>query len=191
MSNCGRITENILLNCDIPLVGGIKDIMKLINFSDIQGYTRNILNTQIIEGITLITSPQAQAYTVEGKNNSNDVKSTLVKKKYSEGYDHDLLYRVFTNGPDIKKQLEAKAKGRFVAVIENNFKGVNGEAAYEILGLELGLELVEMVSDKSDSETQGAYVLTMRTPELYKEPHLPATFFLTDYSTTKALFNAL
>jgi hypothetical protein len=191
MSNCGRITSNILINCDFPLVGGTKDILKLINFDEIDGVTRNASNPQIIEAINLITSPQAQAYTIEGKNSSNDLRSALVKTRYSEGYDHECIYRVFTNGPEIKEQLEAKAKGKFVAVIENNFRGANGNAAFEIYGLDVGLELVEMESNKSDAETQGAWVLTLRSPELYKEPHLPATFYVTSYAATKALFNAL
>jgi hypothetical protein len=79
----------------------------------------------------------------------------------------------------------------FIVVIENNFRGETGNAAFEIYGLDVGLELVEMETNKSDAETQGAYVLTLRTPELYKEPHLPATFYVTSYAATKALFNAL
>ncbi len=190
-SNCGKLSSHITLNCDNPLVGGSKDLLKLINFEDIDSITRNASNPQIIEGITLVSSPQAIAYQIEGKNNSNDLRAALVKARYSEGYDHEVIFRIFTNGAAVKKQIEAMAKGTFVAVIENNYRGSTGDAAYEIFGLDLGLELVEMETNKSDAETQGAYVLTLRSPELYKEPHLPATFFLTNYSTTKALYNAL
>jgi hypothetical protein len=191
MSNCGKLSSNILLNCDYPLVGGTKDLLKLINFEDIDSVTRNASNPQIIEAITLVSSPQAQAYQIEGKNSSNDLRAALVKARYSEGYDHEVIFRIFTNGPEVKKQIEAMGKGTFVAVVENNFRGSTGNAAFEIYGLDVGLELVEMETNKSDAETQGAYVLTLRTPELYKEPHLPATFYVTSYAATKALFNAL
>lgn len=190
-SNCGKLDGDILLNCDYPLIGGNKDILKLINQEDLDSVTRNSTNTQIIEAINLVSSPQAVAYEIEGKNNSNDIRAALVKARYSEGYDHEIIFRVFTNGPDVKKKLEAMAKGTFIAVIENNFRGSTGNAAYEIYGLDVGLELLELETNKSDAETQGAYVITLRTPELFKEPHLPATFFLTSYSATKTLFDAL
>jgi hypothetical protein len=191
MSNCGKLSSNILLNCSYPLVGGSKDILKLINSEDIDGVTRNADNPQIIEAINLVTSPSTQAFQIEGKNNSNDLRAALVKARYSEGYDHEVIFRIFTNGPEVKKQIEEMAKGSFVAVIENNFKGETGNAAFEIYGLDVGLELLEMETNKSDAETQGAYVLTLRTPELFKEPHLPATLFVTSYAATKAIFNAL
>jgi hypothetical protein len=191
MSNCGKLSSNILLNCDYPLIGGSKDILKLINFDDLDGVTRNASNPQIIEAITLLSSPATQAYQIEGKNSSNDLRAALVKARYSEGYDHEVIFRIFTNGPEVKEQIEAMGKGKFIAVIENNFRGATGNAAFEIYGLDVGLELVEAETNKSDAETQGAYVLTLRTPELYKEPHLPATFFVTSYAATKTAFNLL
>jgi hypothetical protein len=192
-NNCGRISANILLNCDYPIVGGVEDRLILINKADWDNATlvRDGSNPQIIESIALETSPARYAYEVEGKNNSIDVKSTLVKARYSEGYSHEIIYRVFNISPAIKEQIEAKAKGRLVAITQNNFKGATGNAAFEIHGMDIGLELVEAESNKSDAETQGAYVLTLRTPENFKESHLPATLFDTDFATTKAVVDGL
>jgi hypothetical protein len=189
--NCGKISESILIDCANPLVGGVKDRLVLFNFEDQSVITRDGTNPQLITGISLTTSPVAKAYQFEGKNHSNDVKSTLVKGKYSENYDHEVIFRIFGNSAAIKKQIEAMAKGKFVAIIENNFKGNGGDAAFEIFGLDVGLDLMAMEANKSDQDTQGAYVLTLRTPDTFKEPHLPASLFLTDYATTKAIVDAL
>jgi hypothetical protein len=192
-NNCGRISANILLNCDYPIVGGVNDRLILMNKDDWDNATKsqNASNPQIYENIVLPTSPQAFAYEVEGKNNSIDVKSSLVKARYSDGYSHEIIYRIFNISPEIKEQIEAKAKGRLVAITQNNFKGQTGSAAFEIHGSDIGLELVEAESNKSDAETQGAYVLTLRTPEAFKESHLPATLFITDFATTKAVVDGL
>lgn len=192
MSNCGKISASILLDCDNPLVGGAKDRLILINKDDIASVTRNVTNPQIIEAITLVTtSPATVAFQIEGKNYSNDVSWEFVKARYSENYNHEVVFRIFDNGPDVKKQIEAMGKGTLVAIIENNFRGNSGDAAFEILGLDVGLKLTEGNSNKSDAETQGAPVLTLRTPDDYKEPHLPATLFITDYTTSKAVVDGL
>jgi hypothetical protein len=60
-----------------------------------------------------------------------------------------------------------------------------------LFGMDSGLEVLEMISDKSDADTQGAYVVTLSTNEKFKEGHLPATVFLTDFETTRDLVEAL
>jgi len=189
--NCGKISDDIFNNCDETLVGGVRDRLVLINIDDIDTYTKNVTNTQIIEGITLITSPAARGYVFEGQNNSIDDSSSLSKGAYSVGYLHKIVFRVFGNSPEIKEQLEALAKGKTVAIVQNNFKGATGSAAFELKGMDSGLEVLEMTTDKSDADTQGAYVVTLSTNEKFKEGHLPATVFLTNFDTTRDLVDAL
>ena len=191
MPTCGSISEDILINCAAPLVGGNKDRLVLMNQSDIEGLVRNVTNTQIIEGINLVASPAARAYQYEGKNNSIDSKTDLVKTRYSTNYDHQVIFRIFGDGPTIKQQVESLVTGKIVAILEKNYRGEDGEASFEIRGLDVGLEVTALTKDDSDAETQGAYVITLSSPEAFKEPHLPATLFLTDYATTRALVDAL
>lgn len=191
MSSCAKITAGIALNCDKPLVAGNKDLITLINLDDIVGYQRNTTNPQIIEGITLVGSPAAKGYKFEGKNSSIDSKSDLIKAKYSENYNHQVIFRVFEDGPDVKLQLEKLAKGKFVAVIEKNYRGALDKAAFEIRGTDVGLVCTVLTQDSTDADTTGAYVITLASQDGFPEPHLPATFFLTDYATTKAAYTAL
>lgn len=191
MANCGKISDDIFNNCDETLTGGVRDRLVLFNIDDIDDYDYNISNPQIIEAINLVTSPATRGYVFEGQNNSIDDSSALVKGKYSVGYSHQIVFRIFGNGPEIKKQLEALAKGKTVAVIQNNFHGSTGSAAFELKGKEQGLEVTVMETNKSDADTQGAYVVTLATNPDRKEGHLPATVFDTNFETTRDMIDAL
>jgi hypothetical protein len=189
MGICSKITSNILANCDKPLVGGVKDKLVLVNLEDIEALTRNEDNPQIIEGVTLVEA--LIGFLLEGINNSIDAKTALVKKKYSNGWDHDIVFRIIDNSPEIKEQVEKLVGGRVVAFLENNFKGTDDKAAFEVYGSELGLIVKSVEADKSNADTQGGLVITLGCADEYKEPHMPASFFITDYTTTKAAFEAL
>lgn len=189
--NCGRLTDDLLNNCDYPLVGGVKDRLILINQDDVDSYTENVSNPQIITDITLNASPAVRAYEIEGINSSNDKLVALVKGAYSTTWNHQITVRIFSTGADVKKQIENMTKGKLIALVEHNYRGENGDAAFEILGRVQGLEVLECTQDMSDTETQGAWVLRLSSPEKFKEPNTPATFFDTNYATTKAKVDAL
>jgi hypothetical protein len=139
MGLCGKLSADILVPCATPLVAGVNDKLRIINQDDLLAVTRDVTNPQIITAIQMVSGKKA--FTVEGKNSSNDVKSGLVKKRYSEAFNHEILFRVFNNNAAIKKELAAMAKGKFIAVVENNFSGTSGDAKYEIFGLDVGLEV--------------------------------------------------
>lgn len=191
MPNCGNITDDIFNNCDETLIGGVRDKLVLFNLGDLLPYTKNVSNAQIIEAINLITSPSARGYVFEGQNNSNDISTQLTKGAYSVGYTHKIVFRIFGNNAEIKQQLESLAKGKTVAVVQNNFQGSEGESAFELFGADAGLEVLEMTSDKSDADTQGAYVVTLSTNAKFKEGHLPATVFINSFEDTNDMINAL
>lgn len=191
-NNCGKVSENIGLDCDNPMIGGVDDLIVIMNRSDIQSFDRNVTNKNIIEQINFVsTSPQTKGFTVQGKNYSNDVNVELVKARYSEGYKHNVIVRIFNNSSDIKDQIEKLVKGEIVIGIKNNFRGASDEVTYEIHGANIGLQITALTKDQSDADTQGAWILTASTPDPLKEPHLPATFFKTDAATSKARFEAL
>lgn len=201
MSICKHINANLASNCDDPLVNAIDDQLILINFDDIDVITRNATNKQIIEGITIKTaSPQRTAYTVEGKNYSNIADDALAKGKYIDGWEHNVLFLAMGNDPDYKLWVENLAGSRIVAIVKNKYENLHkvagatggpSDSLYEIYGLDTGLEVKTIVRNKMDADNKGSFVIQMGCNELVKEPHLPATFFITDKSTTEAAVNAL
>lgn len=186
-NSCGVIDEDLLINCDTPLQGGVNDRLILINWDDLASVTKNAAG--IVTAITLNSG--AQAYLVEGKNNSVAPTQALLKLRFSEVFDHIVNFKTFDLDNALKVQLQNAVKGRFIAIVENNFKGTDGDAAFEIYGLDAGLVVTALTRDPNSSETQGAYDITMGSSEFAKEPKLPTTVFLTSYAVTKALVDDL
>lgn len=189
--NCAKISASVAVNCDNPIQGGTKDVLYLFNFDDILDatLTRNGSNSQIIEDILLGSG--ITGYSFEGINSSTLPKNTFVKGRFLGAFDHEVNFKIWDLTPAIKEELEKMAKGRFVAIVENNYKGTAGNAAFEIYGLDSGLVLEAMERDPANADTQGAYDVTLKSSEQSREPHLPATFFNTSYANSKALVEAL
>lgn len=189
MSLCGGITAGIANSCTVKLIGGVEDTLILINKSDIAGYTRNATDPQIIEAISKATGKMG--YLFEGKKSSIDAQVDLVTARFSEGFAHQIIFRAFGNSAAIKKQIALLAQSNVVAIVENRFKGTAGDGAFEIFGLEQGLVLTAATSNKSDAETQGAWVLTLRTQDGSIEGYPPASMYVTSYAASKAVFEGL
>lgn len=191
MPICAEITQNVLVDCDTPLVGGANDRLLLMNKTTWENatITRDVNNPRLITNIVLPTGEDAFNY--EGKNSSVEPRSALVVNRYSEVYDHEVIFKVFANSAAVKTELESLAKGLVVAIVQNNHKGADGQAAFEVYGDDAGLKVQELQRTVSDTDTQGAYNLVLRSAEQAREGHLPATIFDTDFATTKALIDGL
>lgn len=191
MPTCAKISANVLIDCDHPMVAGTGDVLTLINKDDWDDsvITRDPSNNQLITGITLPTG--VVGYKFEGKNSSIEPMQKLVKQKYSEVYDHEVTFKVFKADAATKEQIEKLAGGKVVAIVENLHKGPSGNSAFEVYGESIGLELMDLDRSLANAETQGAFNLILRTPDIAKEAHLPATLFTTDYATTKAIVDGL
>jgi len=191
MAECAVISNNILVDCDNPLQAGTKDTLILINYDDWldAAVSVNGTNARIIEDIVLASG--VTGYKVEGINNSTLPTHAFVKGRFLGSFDHQVNFKCFTLSPTVKSELVKMSKGRFVAIVENNFKGATGNAAYEVYGMDSGLILETMERDPGNQDTQGAYDVTLKSSEFSREAHLPATIFITDYDTTKTLVDGL
>jgi hypothetical protein len=189
MPICGAISANMLIDCANPIIGGVKDRLILINRADVASVTRNGTNPQIIEAVTKNSGKVGYLY--EGIKSSIDVKVSMVAKKYAVGFSHEITFRVFSNDANTKKQLSALARGEVLAFLENNYRGAAGESSFEMYGWGVGLVVSAMETNKSDSDTQGAYVITLSAPPDKMEPQLPETLFITSYAASLAVFNGL
>lgn len=180
---CGSISACLKPDCDNPIFGGLDVEVYLANVADVDASTI----TYDSGNPTLITNWVANSpifYTYEGQRNSNNDKTTLKKTKYTTNFDHELSMVVFNVNAAAKLQLEKLSRGLVVAIVKNNYKGATGSCKYEVLGLGNGLELATLERDKSNADTQGAFAITLKTPDGYSEPHLPATIYTTNESTT-------
>lgn len=188
---CGKISSAFTINCDNPLQAGTEDTLVLINWEDWldAALTVNMSNNQIVENIVLGSG--ITGYEVQGKNNSIAPKYEMIKQPYAEVYNHEINYKIFGVSADLKAQLEKKAKGRFVAIVYNKYKGADGNSAFEIYGADAGLVVTQLLRDVNSADTQGAFDVILKTSEQSLEPHMPKTLFITDYATTKSVVEGL
>lgn len=188
---CAKIDQHIIIDCANPLQAGTNDSIFIFNFEDWSNATisRNSANPQIIEDIVMPTG--VTGFQVQGINNSNMPKNSMVKGKFINSFMHEINFKAFTLNASIKKTLENMSKGRFVVIVQNNYKGAAGDAAYEVYGGDSGLVCTAIDRDPQNNDTQGAYDITLQSSDQSKEAHLPATVFITDYATTKALVESL
>jgi len=186
---CAALDGNLEPDCNFPIQGGVDDLLYLINKSDILSVTRNGLNPQIIEDITLISG--ATAFKVQGQNNSNNTKWELVKQRYTRMWNHFVDFVGFDLSPTGYERYEELSNALVIAVVINNYRGTSGNAAIKIYGLDAGLRAATIAQDMASADTQGAVQVSLSTDEINKEPHTPATLFDTDYATSLAIIEAL
>lgn len=184
---CGAISGNIAFDCEIPMQSGTRDKAWIINLDDIESITY-ATNKMIVEEIVLKVGKTA--YFIDGQNNSIMPKCSLVKLTFTDMYDHIVKMLGFDISPTVKENLEGMKNGRYVIITENVFKGTAGNSAFEIYGLNVGLEITILDKDPNNQDTQGAFDFTFATNK-NKEPKMCLTFFDTNYATTKALIEGL
>jgi len=190
LSPCGLATMNILADpCKVP-VGGQEVTVRLFNRSEITGYTYAAGNSYIVENMTMASTKKGFRY--KGLMNTNNFKTDMVELKFTKMYQTtgDLL--LFTNnGQTIKEMDSALAKGDLVAIVENKAKGTDGDAAFDIHGIEVGLTARKISRDPSSTDSQGAWVISLGPPKDQYESKPPLKFWDTDYATTLAALDAI
>ncbi len=182
---CNQIVDCILKNC-ANLVPGIKDIAYFINYDcvdkDLSTFDPDnaLLCTQLV---LKTVSPPCYAYCVEGYNFSNEHKTTMVKKTYQKVWEHNFIFRIFDNTPEVKLWIENAKDSRFMIIIENNYNKnlapmAAGRTVFEILGWDFGLELNAAERDANSDELLGGWLLTAGCSDKLKESYMPLTYFV-------------
>ena len=189
MELCGELSKGFFPNCDFPLIAGVNDRLILMNKDDIDTISYDVTNRQVITDIILKTGKSA--YVFQGQNRSNEPATRLVKGRYSSSWDHECIFKIFGDGIEVKTIVNSFPEANIVVVVENNYRGAIGDAAFTVYGIGGGLETQEAEQVKADADTDGAYHLVLRSSEFGREPLVPNAWFDTDYGTTKLLVDAL
>ena len=195
---CNQITNCILKNCE-NLVQGIKDKAYIINYDcvdkDLSAFDPD--NSLLLTSLVLkATSPACYAYCVEGYNFSNEHSVAMVKKTYQKVWDHNFIFRIFDNTPEVKLWVQDAVDSRFIVIIENNYNKAdavlgNGRTVFEVLGWDQGLELNAAERNVNDEEMLGGWILTAGTSDRIKESLPPLSFFVTDIATTRLAIESM
>lgn len=188
---CGGITLGAAYDCDSPIVPGVNQKLILGNKDDILSITYDVTTTTLITGITLKAGGKA-CYAFQGIRQSLKPQYQFAPQTVIAGYDHQIDFMVFEITQAQKDNLERMGLEKLFAVVENMNAAGNGNSIFEVYGLKAGLELQTNVRIPADTETGGAFSLSLLTsPNGGKEPKMPQSWFITNYTTTLAAVTAL
>lgn len=179
MIDCNKINNSISLDCDFSLVTGTRRAW-VLNYDDISSVTYEA-NKMIITEIVLKAGKIS--YKISGQQNSIQPKSALINGTFCKFYDHSVGMIGFDISPAVKENLQGAKNGLFVVIVENFFKGTNGNCAFEVYGIDSGLKFTLLDKDPNNADTQGGFQFTLANDK-NKEPFGVRTFFDTDYTTT-------
>lgn len=185
----GALTADILFDCENTAVGGIEQNVVLINQDDIDRAT----TTVDADNRILLTNLQLKAgktgYKLTGVKQSNGKAWELVKKENApDKFKHTFSGVIFNPSADNKEQADSLSKGaKYVVVVEQKWKGEGNADAFEVLGLNSGLELTTMTNNSKENDNMIMFELS--SADGYEEVTMPKTLLDGTYAATKTVFD--
>jgi hypothetical protein len=184
----GHLTADILFDCTNAPVGGIEQNVVLINKDDIDlaATTTDAANRILLTNLQL--KPGKTGHLLTGVKQANGKAWELVKKENApDKFKHTFSGVIFNPGAANKQQADNLAKGaKYVAVIEQVWKGTGSDDAFEVLGLSSGLELMTMTNNSRENDNMIMFELA--SADGFEETTMPRTLLDGDYAATKTAF---
>lgn len=185
----GNLTADILFDCANAPVGGIEQNVVLINKDDI-----DVANTTIdANNRILLTNLQLKAgktgFLLTGVKQSSGKAWELVKKENApDKFKHTFSGVIFNPGAANKQQADSLSKGaKYIAVVEQVWKGTDSAEAFEVLGMTSGLELMTMTN--SSKENDNMIMFELASSDGFEETTMPRTLLDVTYAATKTAFS--
>lgn len=188
---CSNIANDILQDCSNKPVAQYEQRVLLIPESVLaaSGITFDGTNpNSLITALALTTSATGEL--IEGILNKTWINGgdTFVNPADgSPGFIHQLNgIRILDPSHEKRDEINKLAGGgaTVFAVIERKWRGTDSKDAFLFHGLKFGLVIPDGGIVNNSNENDGAMVLTLQTPEGFKEPYLPHVYLDTDYATT-------
>lgn len=190
---CGKLTTDFLFDCENRSTGGVGQIIKLYNKSDINYATSVVTIDGTNHKITSIAAkPEATVIEIQSLPNKRLVSATFsaTDTDYGTFWNHQVRFPALGLSEDVLISLRELAAGaELVAIVEDNFKGAAGADTFKVYGWNNGLKLIEGPYDSNANNGNVPIVLGSKEPDLETNP--PLVWFTTDAATTKAAFDAL
>lgn len=187
---CGILDADFVLSCDDKAQGGLENDVLLINRSDVDysALTFDPLNKTILTNFQLKSGKTG--YLLQGVKQVNSTSYELVKQEFSfDTFKHVFNGVVLTPSSANKEQAEKLASGgKYVVIVNRKYKGASNADAFEVYGLESGLELETMTYNSK--ENNGIISFALSSAEGEDETALPKTLLETNFATTLTAFEA-
>jgi len=144
-------------DCDNIGFAGVSNTGWIANYADIDTVTYDSNNGNIVDGITMKTeNNESKCFfpmTVMGNQPYQGSNTSLVIGDYGNRFTHVVNISILDNSPKLSNEvLDNLANGRFVVILENDFKDANNTNRYSIYGLAKGLKATNISRDLYDNE---------------------------------------
>ena len=180
---CDGLVMGAAIDCADILAPGIRKRLIGFNLEDIENVDYDIVNTNVVEAITLKSG--AQAWVFEGIKQSIIPNLELVNTPTASTWRHSVTLSIFDVSSEQKLNIQGMATKASVWIVENANDSSNADSIFEIYGLQRGLEAQTITRSPVDTESGAAFVVEMATPdEGGNEPVPVESWFITDYATT-------
>lgn len=187
---CGLLDADFVLSCDDKAKGGLESDVLLVNRDDVDysAVTYDASNKTIVTNFQLVSG--STGYLLQGVKQVNTTAWELVKQEFSfDTFKHTFNGVILTPNSANKEQAEKLASGgKYVAIVNRKYKGTDNLDAFEVYGLESGLELETMTY--GSNENNGVISFALSSAEGEDETGVPKTLVETDYATTLTAFQA-
>ncbi|MFC5046298.1 hypothetical protein ACFSTE_13320 [Aquimarina hainanensis] len=131
----------------------------------------------------LVLKADAKIYPAEGNNKTSKANHAYNKADFGGGYIHTDNFTVMYRGERERERIQELVDGaKVVTIIEKVDGGLNGELAFELVGMESGMTVTE--DTWSSSENSGTTLLTVATEEGEEELTGVKLFLQNTYTET-------
>lgn len=189
MAECVGISIGSEYDCVNPLKSGVDERLLVGNLKDIATVTYDAIDTSVITGITMKSGTAMYAF--QGVRSSVKPQVDLVASDMTVGFSHQVDFNVFEVDSEQKVNLQGMSAVKQFCIYQNPKDSSLGDAVWEVMGVNAGLETTTVTRIAGDQATGGSYTVQLKTPTTSNETGLPNSFFDTDIPTTEAKIDAL
>ena len=167
MSECVKyVLAGIERNCANPVQKGVEKTGWIINRDHVD------LVNSVVNGVKITNlafndnAPDKPLFpiVIAGKTPFNGLKSSLVVGTYSNSWTKEAPIVILDTGAAVVENVInplTAADSSFILIVENKFKGQDGDNAYEVFGFDQGLVASAGENDKYNEECGGGWKVTL------------------------------
>lgn len=160
---CASMTTAFAANCATKPVAGLEVDVYLANRDDVD-WDASTVNDRTIEVLAMKSGKFLYKY--EGLKTSNNSSIKMNKGIYDNNFIHGWTGVIFDNTADTKQNIIEKFAGaNIIAITRNKWKGTLSNMEFEFLGKDVGLEAADMSKESDNADTQGAWKVSMSSPD--------------------------
>jgi hypothetical protein len=188
---CDEIGADILQDCSNRPTAQLEQKVLIIPSSQLPASGITYDGTRPDSLITAIALSTGTGYLIEGilqKTWINHGNTYVNPADGTAGSIHMINgIKILDPSVEIRDEINnlAFGGGTVFAIVERKWKGTSSLDSFLFHGLKFGLVIPDGGLVDNSAENDGAMVITLQTPEGFKEPNIPHVFVDTDYATTQ------